>query len=47
MAYKERNNILTEWWYRVVGWRERHIKERSFVVILAFVVGIQIGRAHV
>lgn len=45
MAYKERNNILTEWWYRVVGWRERHVKERSFVVILAFVVGILCGFA--
>ena len=40
MAYKETHNKFTEWWYRVVVWREHHIKEKNFVLILALMVGI-------
>lgn len=45
MAYKERHNKFTEWWLKVVGWRERHISERNFVVVLALVVGVICGFA--
>lgn len=45
MAYTERHNRYTEWWLKVVAWRERHIKERSFIIILALVVGIICGFA--
>ncbi len=45
MAYTERHNIFTEWWMKVVAWRERHIRERSFLVILALVVGVVCGFA--
>ena len=40
MAYKETHNRFTEWWMHVVIWREHHIKERNFVVMLALFVGI-------
>lgn len=39
MAYKETHNRFTDWWATVVSWRERHIKEKNFIVILALVVG--------
>lgn len=45
MAYKERHNRLTDWWLKAVGWRERHLKERQFLVILALVVGVFCGFA--
>lgn len=45
MAYKERHNKFTEWWFRIVTWRERHFKERSFLVFLALVVGLLCGLA--
>ncbi len=45
MAYKERHNWFTEWWLKVVSWRERHVKERSFIMILALVVGVICGFA--
>ena len=45
MAYKERNNWWTNHWINVVSWRERHIGERSFVVLLSLVVGIICGFA--
>ncbi|MDE6083877.1 MAG: chloride channel protein [Muribaculaceae bacterium] len=45
MAYKETHNWFTEWWTTVVTWRERHIKEKNFMVILALVVGILGGIA--
>ena len=45
MAYKERNNRFTEAWMKFVSWRERHVSERSFVVILALVVGVVCGFA--
>lgn len=40
MAYKETHNRFTEWWMHVVTWREHHIKEKTFVVMLALFVGI-------
>ena len=45
MAYKEQHNWFTEWWLEVVAWRERHINERSFIIILALVVGVLCGFA--
>jgi len=45
MAYKERHNKFTDMWLRFVIWREHHIKEKNFVVLLALVVGIICGCA--
>lgn len=45
MAYKEQHNWFTEWWMTVVAWRERHINERSFIIVLALVVGVLCGFA--
>ena len=45
MAYKEHNNALTRVWFKIVLWREKHIRERSFLVVLALVVGIVGGFA--
>ncbi|MBD5200258.1 MAG: chloride channel protein [Bacteroides sp.] len=40
-----RHLIYSEWWQKVVFWRESHIKEKTFVIILALVVGILGGFA--
>ena len=45
MAYQERHNWWSDGWVHVVAWRERHIGERSFVVILSLIVGIICGFA--
>ncbi|MDE6754975.1 MAG: chloride channel protein [Muribaculaceae bacterium] len=45
MAYKERHNFFTRWWLKVVSWREKHIKERNFLIILALLVGVICGFA--
>lgn len=45
MAYQESHNWWTEGWINVVTWRERHIGERTFVVILSLIVGIICGFA--
>lgn len=45
MAYKEVNNRYTEAWLKFVSWREKHIREKSFLVILALLVGILCGLA--
>lgn len=45
MAYKESNGKLNEWWLSIVRWRERHIKEKTLLIILALVVGIICGFA--
>ena len=37
----------TNWWIRLLQWRERHLPEKSFVVILALIVGIAAGLAAV
>ncbi len=45
MAYKETHNRFTDWWMKVVIWREHHIREKSFLLILALVVGVLCGFA--
>lgn len=45
MAYKETHNRFTEWWMKVVIWREHHIKEKTFVIMLALLIGIVGGFA--
>ena len=45
MAYQERHNWFSERWVNVVAWRERHINERSFVILLSLFVGIVCGFA--
>ena len=45
MAYKERHNRATEMWLRFVIWREHHIKEKNFVILLSLIVGIICGVA--
>ncbi len=45
MAYQERHNKWTELWLRIVSWREKHIKENNFLIVLALVVGILCGFA--
>ncbi len=45
MAYKERDNKWTRLWINIAEWRERHIKERNFLVMLALVVGVLCGFA--
>lgn len=45
MAYKETHNRFTDLWMRFVIWREHHIKERTFVIFLALIVGILCGFA--
>lgn len=45
MAYSETHNKFTDWWSNIVSWRERHIKESSFLILLALVVGLLCGLA--
>lgn len=45
MAYSETHNRFTDWWLKVVTWRERHIKEREFMLMLALFVGVVCGFA--
>lgn len=45
MAYKETHNKATDLWMKFVIWREHHIKERSFVIMLSLIVGIICGLA--
>lgn len=45
MAYKERHNRFTDWWLKVVVWREHHLKEKQLIVILSLVIGIVCGFA--
>ncbi|MDE7179853.1 MAG: chloride channel protein [Muribaculaceae bacterium] len=45
MAYKERHNRLTDSWLKFVIWREHHIKERTFLILLSLVVGVLCGAA--
>lgn len=45
MAYKEHNGPLSNWWLSLVMWRERHIKEKNFLIILALIVGLVCGFA--
>ena len=41
------NDGSTSWWSRLLLWREKHLPEKTFVVILALVVGIASGLAAV
>jgi CIC family chloride channel protein len=45
MAYTETHNRFTDLWLRFVIWREHHIKEKSFLIILSIFVGILGGLA--
>lgn len=45
MAYKEKHNRFTDAWMTFVGWRERHLKERQTVIILALIIGVLCGFA--
>lgn len=45
MAYKETHNRWTEAWLKFVIWREHHIKEKNFVILLALAVGVLCGFA--
>lgn len=45
MAYTERHNIITDWWFKVITWRQRHIKEGPFIIFLALVTGVVCGFA--
>lgn len=45
MAYKEIDNSFTRKWYKFVSWREQHISEHNFLLLLALVVGILCGLA--
>lgn len=45
MAYKETHNRFTEFWMKVVTWREHHIKENNFLLLLALIVGVICGFA--
>lgn len=40
MAYSEKHNKFTDWWLKMVIWREHHIREKNFLVLLSLVVGI-------
>jgi CIC family chloride channel protein len=45
MAYTETHNRFTDWWFKVITWRDRHIKEHTFLIILSLVVGVLGGLA--
>ncbi len=45
MAYQETHNRFTDAWMKVVLWREHHIKESTFMVFLALLVGLICGFA--
>ncbi len=39
------SNRANQWFFSLLQWREKHIKERDFVVMLAFIIGILCGFA--
>lgn len=45
MAYKEHTGKWHTYWLALVDWREKHIREKSFLIILALLVGITCGFA--
>lgn len=45
MSYKETHNKFTDLWMKFVIWREHHINERNFLLILALIVGVICGFA--
>ena len=42
-----RANEHSNWWLRLLAWREHHIPDKTFVVLLALIVGIAAGLAAV
>lgn len=45
MAYKEIDNWFTDLWMKLITWREHHIKEKNFLIILSLAVGVICGFA--
>lgn len=45
MAYTEHSGRLHDIWLKIVSWREQHIKEKTFLIMLALVVGVVCGIA--
>lgn len=45
MGRKKKIQKTPQWLIRFLVWRERHIKEKTFVMILAFIVGLLCGFA--
>lgn len=43
----EKQSRLKDWFFRFLIWREHHIKEKNFVLFLAFIVGICSGVAAI
>ena len=39
--------LTSGWWTRLLAWREKHIPDKTFVVMLALVIGITAGLAAV
>ena len=37
----------SNWWERLLSWREKHVPEKTFVVVLALIIGIASGLAAV
>ena len=37
---KEDITIEKDWFLRLLIWREKHLKERNFILILSFIIGI-------
>ena len=40
-------NETVSWWLRMLQWREKHIPDKTFVAMLAFIVGLTAGLAAV
>ncbi len=47
MEQEQANKGIKELFMKFLLWRDRHIKERNFVLVLAFVVGIFSGLAAI
>ena len=45
MAYKESSGRWHHIWLKIVAWRENHIKEKTFLILLALIAGILCGLA--
>lgn len=46
-AANEAHSDGASWWIRLLVWRERHLPDKTFVVLLALIVGITAGLAAV
>lgn len=45
MAYTESDNRFTRWWFKIVSWRDNHMKEKTLLLLLSLVVGALCGVA--